>query len=198
VCVRALRCAAASVDHLNSRGQLNLRERTDNKPCNASLHPQHAVKDYRLHTFFDLDSSLPAPAHACTGSLDPSLTQPAWGVPPNATNVAPVGAALTRWRVLHAAQRVCVDFFVRRRGGGGAAGLERLPSAIQYFGNCTSAARVLRGEVLAQANVYADFDYSDQDASLYTPPPGATACGTAPAPRARDPDRPRYSLRGAL
>jgi len=159
------------VDHENSKGQLNLRERTH--AGNATLHPTDVVKDYKAHMFFNVDDTMypSSQGHACFGSLPKNLTQPAWSLPATAVNVAKRGAGYERWRVFHASQRVCVDFFVAPAHGS----VPRLPFQLLYFGNCAGTT-IGPAEVLAQNNSYNGFAFEDQPSSLYTPPSTAAPC----------------------
>ena len=157
------------VDHKNSKGDLNLRERTH--AGNTTLHPTDVVKDYKKHMFFNEDKTMypKAQGYACTGKIPANLTQPAWVLPASAVNVAKNGATYDRWRVFHASQHICVDFFVAHSD-------TRLPFQLLYFGNCAGTT-IGPGEVMAQNNSYNEFDFKDQPASMYTPPSVAKPCG---------------------
>ena len=174
-----------SVDHMNSSGSLNLRERS--LMANASLHPHLEIKDYRLHQLWEQDPSLPS--GACVGPLDPSLTQPRWALPANASLLPEAtvpGKAV--WRVPHPGE-VCVDFTMSSSSLGGI-----LPEVIQcapsyptplptltnprrrYWGHCTSRTSRLPGEVLAELHEYGDFDFADLPPALFEPPEPHSAC----------------------
>lgn len=132
-----------SVDHRDDEGALHLRERTD--AGNVTMHPTTQIKDYRVHRLINEDKTLPGPTHACFSPIAANVTQPAWVVPSGSVNVAEAGAAYERWRVFHATQGVCVDFFVRPAGK-----VPRLPFQLIYFGNCASGTKVGPAEVEAQ------------------------------------------------
>ena len=180
------------VDHENSKGDLNLRERTQN--ANATMHPTVVVKNYKRHSFFNMDKTdYPASqGYACYGPIPASDTQPRWAVPAASVNVAKDGAAYERWRVYHASQGICVDFFVAP-----AAGTKpRLPYQILYFGDCKSPASVGPNEVMAQNNSYSAFDFADQPDSLYTPPKAAKPCSQGIS--AQELEQTWWGLRGEV
>ena len=168
-----------AVDHKDHEGSVHLRERVDD--ANATMHPHTTVKDYLHHTGFLADPDLPGPSHACTTTLASNLTQPRWVVPSFAKDVAPTNESniYQRWRVFHASQRVCVDFFVAVQD---TTANRVLPYEIRYYGNCASATIVSPAtEVVAQRNQYSSFRFGDQNVTQYTAPAGAPACGATKA-----------------
>ena len=160
-----------TVDHQDSAGRLNLRERTDS--YNASLQPRAEVKDFGHHKhyeWFDKTGYPPCLQNPLNG------TQPAWVVDPSAKLItnAHQGPGVQVWRVLHASISQCVDFYVR-------AADPRLPFMLLYFGNCTSATARLPGEVLGQNNSYWNFSFHDIPDSRFKP---SGPCPPSPPPAA--------------
>ena len=163
-----------TVDHQNSSGSLNLRERTDS--YNKTLQPRAEVKDYGNHVHYAWhdDGSQPCVQSPLNG------TQPPWTIDPAAlliANRSATGEAVEVWRALYASISQCVDFFIR--GSYPAGTLETLPYQLLYWGNCTSASAPAAGEVLAQNNSYTNFSVADQPASLFEP---GGPCPPAPPP----------------
>lgn len=162
-----------SVDHQDSTGQLNLRERNDN--ANASLHPQTEVKDYLLHRLWQKDPGIPQ--GACVAPIAQDFTQARFVVPENASLLpASTVPGSSVWRVLHSAGSVCVDFTVKSPPDGDVSKL--LPSVIEYFGQCTSPTKRQPGEVLGELHNYTDFAFADLPESLFLLPPMHSKCPT--------------------
>ena len=96
-----------TVDHQNSSGSLNLRERTDS--YNKTLQPRAEVKDYGNHVHYAWhdDGSQPCVQSPLNG------TQPPWTIDPAAlliANRSATGEAVEVWRALYASISQCVDF----------------------------------------------------------------------------------------
>eukprot|EP00937_MAST-01D_sp_MAST-1D-sp2_P001684 g1684.t1 len=147
----------------------NLRERTDS--YNLTMQPRAEIK-----TFPDgLDARYDdvRDVWSCGNTRG---TQPAFALPPNASLVGETASPpQQRWRVFHADNHVCVDFFVGFTVAGGAIRQAPLPSSIVYYGNCLSATAVdADTETMAQNNSYYGFDVSTPCASLFELP---AACG---------------------
>ena len=111
-----------TVDHQNSSGSLNLRERTDS--YNKTLQPRAEVKDYGNHVHYAWhdDGSQPCVQSPLNG------TQPPWTIDPAAlliANRSATGEAVEVWRALYASISQCVDFYIR--GSYPAGTLETLP-----------------------------------------------------------------------
>jgi hypothetical protein len=165
-----------TVDHQNSSGALNLRERTD--AYNKTLQPRVEVKDFGNHVDykeFDAPSAPPCVQSPLNG------TQDAWKIDPSATLISVPGITGAEvWRVLHESIHMCVDFYV----GGTYPKRDSLPYQLLYIGNCTSATARTAGEVLAQNNSYTNFSLTDNPASLFKPDgacPPAPPVGPPPA-----------------
>ena len=162
-----------TVDHKNSTGGLNLRERTDS--YNKTLQPRAEVKDYNIHAdfrWFDAPSAPPCVQEPLNG------TQPAWTIGSGAKLIDVPGVSGAEvWRVLHASIGECVDYYVR---GAWPGTRDSLPYQLLFFANCSSASGRTDGEVLAQNNSYSNFSLADNPASLFRPAAGQP-CPPVPA-----------------
>ena len=148
-----------TVDHQNSSGSLNLRERTDS--YNKTLQPRAEVKDYgnHIHYAWHDDGSQPCVQSPLNG------TQPPWTIDLAAlliTNRSATGEAVEVWRALYASISQCVDFIfvVRTR---------RARSRRCRTSSCTGATARARARPrrarCSQNNSYTNLSVADQPAS---------------------------------
>lgn len=161
-----------TVDHIDSLGIRNLRERLD---ADLPLHPTTQIKEYgAVHRMVSIDSSLAPPSHACSSAIPPNVTQAAWFVVAGSNDVNALNESVAIWREHHASANLCVDFFVTRKSSSSAKDV--LPFRIEYRGNCSSATVRSPSEVIAQLNAYSSFSFVDADPKLFRPPPGTPPC----------------------
>ncbi len=162
-----------TVDHKDSTGSLNLRERTDS--YNASLQPRAEIKDFGNHVDykeFDKKGYPPCMQGPLNG------TQKQWTIDPSAKLITVPGVSGAEvWRTFNPTIHVCVDFYIR----GAYPKRDSLPYQLLYQGNCTGAGSgaPVAGEILAQNNSYTNFSLTDNPPSLFKP---TGACPPAPPP----------------
>jgi len=175
------------MDHQNSSGAFNLRERHDFK--NVTMHPTVQISDYVHHRVIEYDSTLSG--GACVSPLGVNDTQIAWTLPEGATFVTKDVSMGERWRVYTIEIGMCVDYFLRpaSRPDGSV-----LPYLLQWFAGCDPTLLTTDPGTLTQQNDYSEFEFLDLETNLFAAPNklDPPLCSTAAVQSVR-----HFDLRGS-